>query len=164
DRPCSPRPGSAAPPTRWCGPTTAPTSRTTSTGASSTGPSAPPGPATRCGRPSCAPRPPPSPPPRPPPPPPPPPTPPPPPPPPAPGGGTDTSSAESPDFHGRLIPRAERAARAGNTVRAAIVRTKAARVAPAALTPSTRAEAEADLQRLVVRLQAALQLDGEEAA
>src|SRR5207237_6591155 len=38
------------------------------------------------------------------------------------------------------------------------------RVAPAALTPSTRAEAEADLQRLTVRLQAALQLDGEEAA
>jgi hypothetical protein len=77
---------------------------------------------------------------------------------------TDNSSDESHDFYWRLIHRAERAARAGNTVRAAIVRTKAARVAPAALTPSTRAEAEADLQRLIVRLQAALQLDGEEAA
>src|SRR5262249_30803312 len=53
---------------------------------------------------------------------------------------------------------AERAGRTGNTVRAGILRTKAARVAPAALAAGTRAEAEADIQLLAKRLQAALQL------
>jgi hypothetical protein len=71
---------------------------------------------------------------------------------------TDTSSDESDDYYWRVIKRAERASRAGNNVRAAILRTKAARVAPAALTSTTRAEAEKDLQRLTSRLQAALLL------
>jgi hypothetical protein len=71
---------------------------------------------------------------------------------------TDTKSDESHDYYWRLVRAAERAGRADNTVRAAIVRTKAARVAPAALTKSTRDDAKADLQRLTDRLQAAVQL------
>jgi hypothetical protein len=58
---------------------------------------------------------------------------------------------------------ADKAERAGNTVRAAIVRTKAARVAPAALTRSTKDEAKADLRRLTDRLKAALLLSDAEA-
>jgi hypothetical protein len=76
---------------------------------------------------------------------------------------TDTKSDESHDYYRRLIHTAERAERAGNTVRAAIVRTKAARVAPAALTRSTRDEAKADLRRLTDRLKAALLLSDAEA-
>ena len=71
---------------------------------------------------------------------------------------TDNRSDESHDYYWRLVRSAERTARAGNTVRAAILRTRAARVAPAALTESTRAAAEADLCKLMARLQAALQL------
>jgi hypothetical protein len=77
---------------------------------------------------------------------------------------TDTSSDESDDFYWRLRKRAEKAGRTGNVVRAAILRTKAARVAPAALTATTRAEAEQDLQRLTTRLQAALLLSDTGAA
>jgi hypothetical protein len=76
---------------------------------------------------------------------------------------TDTKSDESHDYYWRLVRGADRAARAGNTVRAAIVRTKAARVAPAALTHSTREDARADLKHLTRRLQAALQLGDAEA-
>lgn len=76
----------------------------------------------------------------------------------------DNSSDESPDHYWDLVRTAERAALAGNTVRAAILRTRAARVAPAALTPSTRGEAEAGLHQLVKRLQLALQLSDAEVA
>jgi hypothetical protein len=75
---------------------------------------------------------------------------------------TDTNSDESHDYYWRLIRNAEKADRAGNIVRAAIVRTQAARVAPASLTRSTRDDAKADLRRLTDRLKAALLLtDGE---
>jgi hypothetical protein len=77
---------------------------------------------------------------------------------------TDDSADESNDYFWRLLHGAERAARSGNTVRAAILRTRAARVAPASRTAGTRAEAEADLRRLTARLQAALHLSGAEAA
>jgi hypothetical protein len=71
---------------------------------------------------------------------------------------TDTKSDESHDYYWRLVRSAERAERSGNAVRAAILRTRAARVAPAALTKPTRDDARADLQRLTDRLGAALQL------
>src|SRR5581483_12035796 len=53
---------------------------------------------------------------------------------------------------------AERVEQLGNTVRAGILRTRAARVAPGDLTASARAEAEAAMQRLTRRLEAALEL------
>jgi PAS domain-containing protein len=83
---------------------------------------------------------------------------------PAPVVRTDTRSDESHDYYWRLVRNAERDGRAGNNVRAAIVRTKAARVAPAALTMSTRVGAEAELQRLMARLQAALELSDADVA
>lgn len=76
---------------------------------------------------------------------------------------TDTSSDESHDFYWKLIRGAERAEETGNTVRAAILRTRAARVAPANLTRSTRAEAEADIHRLAMRLETSLELSKTEA-
>lgn len=75
---------------------------------------------------------------------------------------TDKRSDESNDYYWRLIRQAERAGRAGNTVRAAIVRTRAARVAPASLAFSTRVGAEEELQHLMARLQAALHLSDTE--
>jgi hypothetical protein len=72
---------------------------------------------------------------------------------------TDNSSDESHDYYYRLLKNADRASRTGNTVRAAILRTRAARVAPAALTQGTRAKAEQELKRLTARLQAALNLN-----
>jgi hypothetical protein len=75
---------------------------------------------------------------------------------------TDTKSDESHDYYYRLMRSAQRADEDGNTVRAAILRTKAARVAPAAATGSTRQEARADLRRLTQRLQAALELSDAE--
>src|SRR5262249_14134297 len=77
---------------------------------------------------------------------------------------TDTSSDESHDFFRRLARSAERAEDAGNTVRAAILRTRAARVAPGNLTTKTREEAEADLERLTQRLEKALELTPAEGA
>ncbi len=70
----------------------------------------------------------------------------------------ETSSDEAHAYFWKLAESAERASQEGNTVRAAILRTRAARVAPAAQTAETRLLAEADLQRLVARLGAALQL------
>jgi hypothetical protein len=75
---------------------------------------------------------------------------------------TDTGSEEAHDFYFRLIRSAERASQGGNNVRAAIQRTRAARVAPVSLAAQTRIQAEADIHRLVKRLQAALQLSDEE--
>src|SRR5262249_53201487 len=60
----------------------------------------------------------------------------------------DNSSDESHDYYYRLLKNADRASRTGNTVRAAILRTRAARVAPAALTQVTRAQADEELRRL----------------
>lgn len=77
---------------------------------------------------------------------------------------TDTKSDESHDYYWRLMRASDRAERLGNTVRAAIIRTKAARVAPAAQTESTRDAARADLHRLTRRLQAALELTDAEVA
>lgn len=71
---------------------------------------------------------------------------------------TDNSSDESHDFYWKLVHGAERAEKAGNLVRSAILRTKAARVAPANLTRSTRAEAERDMHQLATRLAVALEL------
>ncbi len=75
----------------------------------------------------------------------------------------DTRSDEAHFFYWKLMQSAERAAETGNIVRSAILHTKAARVAPAALTHSTRAQAEDDLKRLTQRLQAALELSAAEA-
>lgn len=77
---------------------------------------------------------------------------------------TDKSADESNDYYWRLMRAADRAERASNLVRAAILRTRAARVAPGALTLGTRTQALADLQRLTDRLQAALKLSEAEAA
>ncbi len=65
---------------------------------------------------------------------------------------TDNSSDESHDFYRALVRSAERAEKSGNLVRSAILRTRAARVAPANLTRSTRAEAERDMHELASRL------------
>ncbi len=51
---------------------------------------------------------------------------------------TDTSSDESHDYYWKLMGTADQAEHEGNTVRAAILRTKAARVAPASLEEPTR--------------------------
>jgi len=71
---------------------------------------------------------------------------------------TDTRSDESHDFFHKLIRQSDRAAEQNNLVRAAILRTRAARVAPASATESTRAIARADMERLATRLQMALEL------
>lgn len=74
---------------------------------------------------------------------------------------TDTSSDESNDYFLRLLAQAKRCLKEGNVVRAAILQTKAARVAPAAQTKKTRAEALLSLEVLTKRLRAALQLSDE---
>ena len=76
---------------------------------------------------------------------------------------TDTSSDESHDYYRRLMGSADKAEQEGNTVRAAILRTKAARVAPASLEDPTHEKAHDDLRRLTRRLQAALELSDSEA-
>jgi hypothetical protein len=76
---------------------------------------------------------------------------------------TDTSSDESHDYYRRLMDGADKAEQEGNTVRAAILRTRAARVAPASLEDPTRDKAHDDLRRLTRRLQAALELSDNEA-
>ncbi|MBV9124853.1 MAG: hypothetical protein JO112_15975, partial [Planctomycetes bacterium] len=82
---------------------------------------------------------------------------------PTPANRPDNSLDESNDYYWRLVRSSERAIRQGNTIRAAITRMRAARVAPASLTQSTRGKAMADLERLTMRLQAALHLSDEEA-
>jgi hypothetical protein len=75
-----------------------------------------------------------------------------------PGVPVESRSDDSAAAYWALVRSAERAALDGNPVRAAIVRTRAARIAPAAQTASTRIEAEADVRRLTARLAPALQL------
>ena len=77
---------------------------------------------------------------------------------------TDRQSDESQEYYWRLVRSAERFDKAGNTVRAAILHTKAARVAPAARTQQSRDDAQKMLQVLVNRLQRALELTDDEAA
>jgi hypothetical protein len=76
---------------------------------------------------------------------------------------TDDQSDESHDFYYRLDRAARRAAAAGDTVMAAILHTRAARVAPAALTRPAHAAATKDIHNLVDRLQAAVGLSDDEA-
>ncbi len=83
---------------------------------------------------------------------------------PAPVVRSASSSEEAHEYYWKLVRSAEEAARAGNSVKAAILRLKAARVAPAVLAYGTRTEAIAELQRLTGRLQTALQLSDAEAA
>jgi hypothetical protein len=79
-------------------------------------------------------------------------------------GTAPTAVVEPPEEYGKLMRRARRAAAAANCVQAAILHTRAARVAPAALAAGTRAAAEADLQRLTDRLRDALRLSEAEVA
>jgi hypothetical protein len=76
---------------------------------------------------------------------------------------TDTSSDESQDYYWRLLRTAERSGREGDVVRAAIIRTRAARVAPVALMQQTRAQAREDLESLTRHLQDAIQFSDQEA-
>ncbi len=76
---------------------------------------------------------------------------------------SDTRSDESHDYYHRLMGVALKEEQEGNAVRAAILRTKAARVAPASLEDPTREKALNDLRRLTRRLQAALDLSDSEA-
>jgi hypothetical protein len=76
----------------------------------------------------------------------------------------DSRSDDSHDYYWRLVKRAEAASSGGNHVRAAILRMRAARVAPGALTVDTRTDAHLELQRLTHRLQAALSLNDSDAA
>jgi hypothetical protein len=76
---------------------------------------------------------------------------------------TDTSSDESHDYYWKLLRHADRAGKEGDMVRAAILRTRAARVAPTALTRSTRDSALKDLENLTLQLQDAIKFGPEEA-
>lgn len=75
---------------------------------------------------------------------------------------TDDQSDESHDFYRSLSRAAGRAAKAGDTVAAAIMHTRAARVAPASFTLRAQADAREDIYRLIDRLQAALALTSDE--
>jgi hypothetical protein len=77
---------------------------------------------------------------------------------------TDDQSDESHDFFHKLMRQAKRAAQAGDTVGAAILHTRAARVAPGSQTGFAREVAVLDLNRLVERLQKALELPEADAA
>jgi hypothetical protein len=77
---------------------------------------------------------------------------------------SDSRSDDSHEFYWKLVRGAEHASRSGNHVRAAILRMKAARVAPGALTLDTRADAHLELQRLTQRMQKALELGESDAA
>jgi hypothetical protein len=77
--------------------------------------------------------------------------------------GVEDRPDESQEYYWKLVHASEKFARTGNLVRAAIVRMRAARVAPGALSFGTRAEAIKYLQLLMDRLQTALQLTDAEA-
>jgi hypothetical protein len=81
-----------------------------------------------------------------------------------PGTVAGVPAVDAGDSYGKLVHGAERAAAAGNCVKAAILRTRAARLAPAALAAGTWVAAEADLGRLAERLRNALQLTEADAA
>jgi hypothetical protein len=78
---------------------------------------------------------------------------------------SDSRSDDSHDFYWKLVRDAGAASKAGNHARAAILRMKASRVAPGALTLDTRTDAHLELQRLTQRMQRALALgDGDTSA
>jgi hypothetical protein len=70
----------------------------------------------------------------------------------------DTRSEESQEAYWKLVRSAQSAANTNNLVKAAILRMRASRIAPAAQTMPTRLEAESDIARLSQRLAAALDL------
>ena len=76
---------------------------------------------------------------------------------------SDTSSDLSHERYWAMMQEAEAAGKANNVVRAALLRSHAARIAPAAQVEATREGAWAELRRLTVRLQDALQLGDAEA-
>jgi hypothetical protein len=76
----------------------------------------------------------------------------------------ETRSDESQEAYWKLVRAAQKAVLSGNTVRAAILRMRASRIAPAAQTLPTRREAEADIAALAERLAQALGLSQEETA
>ena len=65
---------------------------------------------------------------------------------------------EAHEYYWKLVAAADEAARVENRVRAAVLRRRAARVAPTTLAANTRAAAVGELEKLAVRLQTALQL------
>ena len=71
---------------------------------------------------------------------------------------TDDQADESHDYYFRLERAARRAARTGDTVAAAILHTRAARVAPGYLTAQAQNAARDDLYTLVARMKSALSL------
>jgi hypothetical protein len=70
----------------------------------------------------------------------------------------DADADEPSDACVKMIRDGRAASRAGNAVRAAILRTRAARIAPAALTIKAQADAHEDMRLLTARLQSALKL------
>lgn len=77
---------------------------------------------------------------------------------------SDDQSDESHDYYKRLERGAKRASAAGDTVGAAILHTRAARVAPGYLTGPAQAEAREEVGKLVDRLRAALELSDDDVA
>jgi hypothetical protein len=75
---------------------------------------------------------------------------------------TDNSYDESHDYYWRMLRNAERIGKTGDTVRAAIIRTRAARIAPPLMAQETHAEALRDLRKLTLQLQEAVQFPPEE--
>ena len=74
------------------------------------------------------------------------------------GRDTPATSESSEVAYRRLLRRAERAAAMGNVVRSAICRVKAQRLAPPELRAKTHAALKKDVNRLVCRLQVALEI------
>lgn len=81
---------------------------------------------------------------------------------PEPAPRTDDQSDESHDYYHKLTRQARRAAGVGDTVAAAVLHTRAARVAPAALTLRAQEAARADIHALVDRLRRAIGATDEE--
>ncbi|MGF1579226.1 MAG: hypothetical protein ACFCD0_07665 [Gemmataceae bacterium] len=75
----------------------------------------------------------------------------------------DHSLYESHEYFWKLKKSADKAEEAGNMVKAAINRTKAARVAPAELSPTVKASAEGALSDITTRLKEPLYLDDQAA-
>jgi hypothetical protein len=82
----------------------------------------------------------------------------------APQTSYDMSSDLSHERYWAMIHEAEAESRLGNMVRGALLRSRAARIAPPQRIEATRAEAHAELERLTDRLKGALQLNDQEAA
>ncbi|MFO0925804.1 MAG: hypothetical protein U0736_02060 [Gemmataceae bacterium] len=75
---------------------------------------------------------------------------------PDPVGQVDTTSDESQEAYWTMVRHAQKASLAGDTVKAAVLRLRASRIAPAALTESTLREAQEDIATLSRRLAKAL--------